>query len=98
MKPTSSSILTGRQNFLNSYLAEVRERLHNQTFSNMRHYLTLMIDSNEDADHRYMMFSATFNKTCRQVAKKFLEHGYVRIRVGRTGSSHANIEQRVSIM
>lgn len=42
------------------------------------------------------MFSATFNKTCRQVAKKYLEHGYVRIRVGRLGSSHANIEQRVS--
>ncbi|EED13725.1 DEAD/DEAH box RNA helicase, putative [Talaromyces stipitatus ATCC 10500] len=52
-------------------------------------------DSNEDADHRYMMFSATFNKTCRQVAKKHLETGYVRIRVGRTGSSHANIEQRI---
>lgn len=60
------------------------------------HYLTLVTDSNEDADHRYMMFSATFNKTCRQVAKKYLEHGYVRVRVGRLGSSHANIEQRVS--
>ncbi|KAK2850683.1 hypothetical protein FQN49_005424 [Arthroderma sp. PD_2] len=51
-------------------------------------------DVNEDADHRYMMFSATFNKGCRQVARKFLANDYVRIRIGRVGSSHLNVTQQ----
>ncbi|KAF3482266.1 DEAD box helicase [Arthroderma uncinatum] len=52
-------------------------------------------DVNEDADHRYMMFSATFNRGCRQVARKFLANDYVRIRIGRVGSSHLNVTQQV---
>ncbi|KAH8690538.1 putative DEAD/DEAH box RNA helicase [Talaromyces proteolyticus] len=52
-------------------------------------------DANEHADHRYMMFSATFNKYCRQLARKFLSADHVRIRVGRVGSTHVNIQQRV---
>ncbi|KAL1973839.1 hypothetical protein VTN31DRAFT_5399 [Thermomyces dupontii] len=52
-------------------------------------------DSNEDADHRYMMFSATFNKSCRELARKYLAIDHVRIRVGRAGSTHQNITQRI---
>ncbi|OXV06411.1 hypothetical protein Egran_05822 [Elaphomyces granulatus] len=52
-------------------------------------------DTNEDADHRYMMFSATFNKHCRELARKFLSADHVRIRIGRAGSSHMNVEQQV---
>ncbi|EZF35861.1 ATP-dependent RNA helicase [Trichophyton mentagrophytes] len=52
-------------------------------------------DVNEDADHRYMMFSATFNKGCRQVARKFLANDYVRIRIGRVGSTHLNVTQQL---
>jgi ATP-dependent RNA helicase DDX3X len=52
-------------------------------------------DANEDGDHCYMMFSATFNKGCREVARKYLENEHVRIRVGRAGSTHVNIQQKV---
>ncbi|OKL62814.1 hypothetical protein UA08_01877 [Talaromyces atroroseus] len=52
-------------------------------------------DANEDGDHCYMMFSATFNKGCREVARKHLENDHVRIRVGRAGSTHVNIQQKI---
>ncbi|RAQ52197.1 DEAD/DEAH box RNA helicase [Aspergillus flavus] len=52
-------------------------------------------DMNEDADHRYMMFSATFNKECRQLARKFLAGDHVRIRIGRPGSTHINVDQTI---
>ena len=61
--------------------------------------LTVMLmkkDVNEDADHRYMMFSATFNKECRQLARKFLADDHVRVRIGRPGSTHINVDQTVS--
>ncbi|GAM87094.1 hypothetical protein ANO11243_051150 [Dothideomycetidae sp. 11243] len=37
-------------------------------------------DANEDADHRYMMFSATFPKEARKLARQYLQEDYVRIR------------------
>ncbi|OJD19505.1 hypothetical protein AJ78_00574 [Emergomyces pasteurianus Ep9510] len=52
-------------------------------------------DTNEDADHRYMMFSATFNKGCRELARKFLAADHVRIRIGRAGSAHLNVSQSI---
>ncbi|KKK21860.1 DEAD-box protein, partial [Aspergillus ochraceoroseus] len=52
-------------------------------------------DMNEDSDHRYMMFSATFNRSCRQLARKFLAEDHVRIRIGRPGSTHTNVDQNV---
>ncbi|KAL4805585.1 P-loop containing nucleoside triphosphate hydrolase protein [Aspergillus unguis] len=52
-------------------------------------------DVNEDADHRYMMFSATFNKGCRELARKFLAEDHVRIRIGRPGSTHKNVDQNI---
>lgn len=41
------------------------------------------------------MFSATFPKNARELAKEHLSHDHVRIRVGRAGSSHANITQTI---
>ncbi|KAI9733417.1 MAG: hypothetical protein M1834_003501 [Cirrosporium novae-zelandiae] len=52
-------------------------------------------DTNEDADHVYMMFSATFNKETRKLAKKFMATDHMRIRVGRAGSTHVNVEQQI---
>lgn len=42
-----------------------------------------------------MMFSATFPKSARDLAKEHLAHDHVRIRVGRAGSTHLNIKQNV---
>lgn len=44
-----------------------------------------------------MMFSATFPKDARIVAKEYMAADHIRIRVGRAGSTHANISQNVSI-
>ncbi|KAF3019647.1 hypothetical protein E8E15_008591 [Penicillium rubens] len=52
-------------------------------------------DVNEDDDHRYMMFSATFNKEFRKLAKQYLNENHVRLRVGRAGSSHHNVVQDI---
>ncbi|KAF2773871.1 DEAD-domain-containing protein [Teratosphaeria nubilosa] len=52
-------------------------------------------DTNEDADHCYLMFSATFPKAGRALAREYLETGHHRIRVGRAGSSHKNINQQI---
>lgn len=52
---------------------------------------------NEDDDHRYMMFSATFNKEFRKLAKEYLSEDHVRLRVGRAGSSHHNVVQDVCV-
>ncbi|KAJ5652302.1 ATP-dependent RNA helicase ded1 [Penicillium longicatenatum] len=52
-------------------------------------------DMNEDEDHRYMMFSATFDKECRRLARTYLMKDYIRVRVGRPGSSHLMVTQRV---
>ncbi|RMZ75558.1 hypothetical protein DV737_g5239, partial [Chaetothyriales sp. CBS 132003] len=52
-------------------------------------------DANEDADRHYLLFSATFDKNMRKLAKKYLSNDHVRIRVGRAGSTHMNIKQNV---
>ncbi|KAF2502944.1 ATP-dependent RNA helicase DED1 [Lophium mytilinum] len=52
-------------------------------------------DSNEDADHMYLLFSATFPKQARELAKAYMSEEYVRIKVGRVGSTHTNIKQNV---
>ena len=43
----------------------------------------------------YLMFSATFPKEARAVAREYMAKDHVRIRVGRTGSTHTNVMQRV---
>ena len=42
-----------------------------------------------------MMFSATFPKEARALAREYMAKDHVRVRVGRAGSSHKNISQRV---
>lgn len=41
------------------------------------------------------MFSATFPKSARRLAKEYMEDEYVRIKVGRVGSTHTNITQSI---
>ncbi|OAL06089.1 DEAD-domain-containing protein [Phaeosphaeriaceae sp. SRC1lsM3a] len=52
-------------------------------------------DVNVDADHTYMMFSATFPRAARRLAKEYMEEDYLRIKVGRVGSTHENIKQQI---
>lgn len=52
-------------------------------------------DANADDDHVYMMFSATFPKEARALAREYMSKDHIRIRVGRAGSSHINIVQKV---
>jgi superfamily II DNA/RNA helicase len=53
-------------------------------------------DTNEDADHHYLLFSATFKPELRKIAKKYLANDHIRIRIGRAGSTHMNVKQIVS--
>lgn len=43
-----------------------------------------------------MMFSATFPKGARAMAREYMSVDHVRIRVGRAGSSHVNVTQKVT--
>jgi ATP-dependent RNA helicase DDX3X len=56
-------------------------------------------DTNDDADHVYLMFSATFSKEMRALARQYMASGEdYRITVGRAGSSHKNIHQDVILV
>ncbi|KAF2817475.1 DEAD-domain-containing protein [Mytilinidion resinicola] len=72
---------------------EADEMLQDDWEENMS--LILGGDSNEDADHMYLLFSATFPKQARELAKNYMSDEYVRIKVGRVGSTHTNIKQNV---
>ncbi|PWW73817.1 DEAD-domain-containing protein [Tuber magnatum] len=52
-------------------------------------------DANEDDDQQVLMFSATFRKAVRKLARDFLSDDFIQIKVGRIGSTHENITQRV---
>ena len=52
-------------------------------------------DTNEDADHVYLMFSATFPKAERKLVREYLAQDHTRIRLGRAGSAHKNIRQEI---
>jgi ATP-dependent RNA helicase DDX3X len=41
------------------------------------------------------MFSATFPKEARKLARDYMDQDYVRIKVGRVGSTHENIKQNI---
>lgn len=41
------------------------------------------------------MFSATFPKSSRQLAREYMAQDYLRIRVGRAGSTHQNVKQDI---
>lgn len=42
-----------------------------------------------------MMFSATFPKGARELARKFMAEDHFNIRVGRAGQTHKNIRQNI---
>lgn len=42
-----------------------------------------------------MMFSATFPPESRRLAREHMAQDYLRIRVGRAGSSHKNVKQDI---
>ena len=45
---------------------------------------------------KYMLFSATFPKRLRDIAKEYLADDHIHLRVGRAGSSHGNIQQVIT--
>ena len=47
----------------------------------------------EEGNIQYLLFSATFPKKLRDLAKEHLSEQHVRFRVGRAGSTHGNIKQ-----
>ncbi|TGJ84893.1 hypothetical protein E0Z10_g3876 [Xylaria hypoxylon] len=49
----------------------------------------------EEGNVKYMLFSATFPTAIRNLAKTHLAENYVRVRVGRIGSTHENIKQDI---
>lgn len=52
-------------------------------------------DANEDPDHAYLMFSATFPKEARKVARAYMAEDSIRVRIGRAGSTHRNVTQDI---
>ena len=56
-------------------------------------------DTNDDADHIFLMFSATFSREMRALARQYMAQGEdYRLTVGRAGSSHRNIEQDIILV
>ncbi|KAI1771718.1 DEAD-domain-containing protein [Hypoxylon cercidicola] len=49
----------------------------------------------DEGNVKYMLFSATFPGALRRLAKRHLAEDHLRVRVGRIGSTHANIKQDV---
>lgn len=73
-----------------SSLEEVRTVLH----SHGPHVLTPFTEQDE-GNVKFGLFSATFPKSARDLAKQYLAASHVRFRVGRAGSTTENIKQVV---
>ncbi|CAK7268252.1 hypothetical protein SEPCBS57363_003001 [Sporothrix epigloea] len=71
---------------------EADEMLHDDWSEDLTRILA---GDQDDGDVKYMLFSATFPKRLRDLAKEFLAHDHCRLSVGRAGSSHGNIKQTV---
>ncbi|SZF00554.1 unnamed protein product [Blumeria hordei] len=52
-------------------------------------------EDQEEGNINYLMFSATFPRHARQLAREHLAMNHIRIRVGRVGSTHADIKQKI---
>lgn len=52
-------------------------------------------ESNPNDDHSFLMFSATFPKGARALANEYMSEDRVRFSVGRAGSTHNFIQQRI---
>lgn len=72
---------------------EADEMLHEDWSEDLEKILN-GANANMDAQHQYLLFSATFDKAMRRVAKQYLAQDYVRIRIGRTGSTVPDIRQQ----
>ncbi|KAN0106257.1 DEAD domain containing protein [Hyaloscypha variabilis] len=72
---------------------EADEMLHSDWENDLKQIMSG--GDQEEGNITYLMFSATFPKNARDLAKEHLAHDHVRIRVGRAGSSHVNIKQDV---
>lgn len=57
--------------------------------------LILVLDINDNPDHMFMMFSATFPKHILRIADEYMSQEHMQISVGRMGSTHANIKQQI---
>ena len=53
------------------------------------------LDANEDPDHAYLMFSATFPREARKIARNYMAEDFIRVRIGRAGSTHRNVTQDI---
>jgi ATP-dependent RNA helicase DDX3X len=74
-----------------SWVAEVSFIQFNAAEASTNHVL----DVNEDPDHAYLMFSATFPKEARKVARMYMAEDSIRVRIGRAGSTHKNVTQDI---
>lgn len=61
----------------------------------IRPFIANILSEQEIGNIQYMLFSATFPKTVRELASTHLATDHVRFRVGRAGSTHGNIRQVV---
>ncbi len=54
-----------------------------------------MTTEQEEGNVKYMLFSATFPVEIRRLARTYLSEAHIRLRVGRAGSTHGNIDQDI---
>ncbi|MCJ1313536.1 hypothetical protein MMC25_007215 [Agyrium rufum] len=76
-------------------IADEADELVKSDWSDVMQVLISGGDNNEDDDHTYMMFSATFPKEARLLAKNLLRNNHVRVRISRPGAAVTDIEQSV---
>lgn len=81
----------GRNNYARLWLVVVRCRLIH--FPKL--CLTFFLDVNVDADHNFMLFSATFPRRAMEIAQEYLADDFYKIHIGRAGSTHTNIKQDI---
>lgn len=73
---------------------EADEMLHEDWQEDL-HAILGGADAAQDSQHQYLLFSATFDKKMRTLAKQYLAQDFVRIRIGRSGSTVSNIRQTI---
>ncbi|KAI9858300.1 MAG: hypothetical protein M1813_007575 [Trichoglossum hirsutum] len=71
------------------------DEMLSEGFESELHKIMHQGDRNADSDHVFMMFSATFPKAARELAVQHMANDYAFVRVGRIGSTHKNITQRM---
>ncbi|KAI9904108.1 hypothetical protein N3K66_000637 [Trichothecium roseum] len=72
---------------------EADEMLHNDWDDNLRSLLSG--GQQDEGGINYCLFSATFPKQFREIAREYLNADHIRLRVGRAGSTTKNIQQTI---